>query len=173
MKNWINTKGLENAKSHTVIVQSLRNLILANSGIISALLVILGLVIGFQSSFSQELIFTNISGGVPVALLQLSVIGVCDLVGVMFLILSTRAATTLSFLGTIEPSVLTEQDLERDRQMIQDIFMSMQRSWLIGIRGLFYLVVATMWLIHPVLLMVTDLLVFGYLIFVQDIGIKK
>lgn len=169
MKEWINMQISE--KNNTNAIQGFRNLILANSGLISALLVILGIIIGFHTNFPTAKIFPKLNEGVNLSSLQLILISCADLVGVFCLILSSRTATTLSFLISSDLTIKNEKF--NSKELIENSFLSMQKFWIFGIRGLFLLIISLTWLIDVIFFIITTIIIFFYLIFIQDLALVK
>ena len=192
MKNWIQ-KQLA-GDNMNVGLQALRNLILANTGLISAMLVILGLIIGFSSNLSNTLIFSSINPNLQIGALQIIIIGIWDFTAVFSLILSSRASTSLSFLissdfeekdglegkGELKEKTKLERKIKLNKnqeqqmsphKLIENLFLSMQKFWLIGIRSLFFLITAMTWIIDPIFFLISTLLMFFYLTFIQDLAV--
>ncbi len=154
-----------------IALQALRNLIMGNSGLISALLVILGIFVGFQDSLEAIPMFESLGLNLEVASFQFIIIAICDLTGVFGLILSTRSAITLSFLFSSD--IKNNDDDQEIQVLLEKTFLSMNKFWIIGIRGLFFLVTAITWTVDPIFFICTTLIVFSYLIFIQDLAILK
>ena len=64
-----------------------------------------------------------------------------------------------------------DEEDERGINFVKLTFRNAQRSWMLGIRGLFYVVTVLTWIISPIILIVGTYLITVYIILVQDLAI--
>ncbi|NHJ49981.1 MAG: DUF599 domain-containing protein [Asgard group archaeon] len=172
LKNWVfNNIDLKNMNA----VQAIRNLIIVNNAFISALLVLTGLLIGlFSNIFTDNTIFLwGIIPSVSIKIAQIILVGFFVMFCLFNFINSNRMAANLSFLITTDPEtdVVDKEQKEQNILLIRDTFRISQRSWMLGIRGIFYLVATITWLIHPVVLIVSSVIITLYVILAHDFSI--
>jgi uncharacterized membrane protein len=154
-------------------VQAIRNLIIVNNAFISALLVLTGLIIGlYNNIFIKTDQFLWIAG-FTVKIGQLVVVGFCIIICLISFINSNRMAANLSFLITSNPQTDEEDEKQKEENLvlIRDVFRISQRSWMLGIRGIFFLLASITWLLHPIALIVSSVLITIYVVLVHDFSI--
>jgi len=141
---------------------------MVNTGFISALLVLAGLLIGlFQIAFTNTgQFFWGLIPGFTVGVAQLVLIIFTIAFSLFNFINSNRMIGNLTLMITSNP-----QDDEREINFVKLTFRSAQRSWMLGIRGLFYVVTVLTWIISPIILIVGTYLITVYIILVQDLAI--
>jgi uncharacterized membrane protein len=152
--------------SSIIAVQAMRNLIMANSAFISALLVLMGLLFAFYSIlFSEEMIpGSEISLGTIQLVLMMIIIVFC----LFNFVLTIRKLVRFTLLISSHPDKLTICHVD-GLKFTKDTLISAQNHWLFGLRGLFYLVISMTWLANPILFLGGSIAVTGYLIFFEDI----
>ncbi|MHA1442496.1 MAG: DUF599 family protein [Candidatus Heimdallarchaeota archaeon] len=165
LSKWIDINLDEN---RAIAVQALRNILMVNTGFISALLVLAGLLIGlFQIAFTNTgQFFWGLIPGFTVGVAQLVLIIFTIAFSLFNFINSNRMIGNLTLMITSNP-----QDDEREINFVKLTFRSAQRSWMLGIRGLFSVVTVLTWLISPIILIVGTYLITVYIILVQDLAI--
>ncbi|MHA1186283.1 MAG: DUF599 family protein [Candidatus Heimdallarchaeota archaeon] len=165
LSKWIDINLDEN---RAIAVQALRNILMVNTGFISALLVLAGLLIGlFQIAFTNTgQFFWGLIPGFTVGVAQLVLIIFTIAFSLFNFINSNRMIGNLTLMITSNP-----QDDEREINFVKLTFRSAQRSWMLGIRGLFYVVTVLTWIISPIILIVGTYLITVYIILVQDLAI--
>jgi len=153
-------------QSPLIAIQAMRNLIMANTAFISALLVLLGILLAFyEQAFSPELILdTEISLGFIQMVIMVLIIVFC----LFNFVLAIRMSIRFTLLISSEPSKIDVCGIS-GINFAKDTIISAQNHWSFGIRGLFYLITVLAWLVHPILFIVGTLGVTGYLIFFEDI----
>jgi uncharacterized membrane protein len=172
LKNWVfQNINLKNMNA----VQAIRNLIIVNNAFISALLVLTGLLIGLYSN-----IFTDTSNffvvwipSLNTNIVQITVFSFCIIFCLFNFINSNRMAANLTFLITTDP-IFDKDEKEKNEQninLIRDTFRISQRSWMLGVRGIFYLIATLTWLLHPIALIVSSVLITIYVILAHDFSI--
>ena len=164
LKDWVTNRLKGNPQDS---IQAIRNQIIVNSAFVSALLIFIGLIIGLYSKiFSNAMsFFPNLTIGNA----QIFIVGICIIFSLFSFINSNRMASNLTFLITSE--IDDESEAKNSTTLAQDSFRIMQRSWMLGIRGLFFLIVAITWLIHPIAFIVSTILLLLYVSLVQDFSI--
>ena len=155
-----------NKDSSIIAVQAMRNLIMANSAFISALLVLMGLLLAFYSLLFSE-------GTIPGSQISLGTVQLILLVLIIIFclfnfVLAIRQLVRFTLLISSNPENLTICRID-GLKFTKDTLISAQNHWLFGLRGLFYLVTVMTWLINPLLFLGGSVLVTGYLIFFEDI----
>ena len=157
---------LKESESPIVAVQAMRNLIMANSAFISALLILLGLLLASYSFiFPEDLIpETTISLGY-IQMLVMALIIIFCLFNFMFAI---RMLVRFTILISSSPKEIDICGVE-GLSFTKETLISAQNHWSFGLRGLFYLIVVLAWLAHPILFLLGSVGVTGYLIFIEDI----
>lgn len=162
--NWVE----ERLKDDSLLtaVQALRNFIMGNSTFISALFILLGLLIGFYSSefFEDGQIVIN---SIEISSIQVSVNIFIIIFSLLNFILSLRFATRLSLLISGRPQQYSLGKIEGIK-VTQKTFISAQNHWMLGVRGLFFLVATMLWLISSIFFIVASILITFYLIAFQD-----
>ena len=165
-KNWVDNRLKDDEP--LVGIQALRNFIMSNSIFITALLILLGLLIGIYSSYNFKgttfLGFKELSLDVAKIVLNIFMIIFCLFNFILCIRMLNR--TSLLLCGNPqEYSIGKYKGLE----LIQKSFISAQNHWMYGIRGLFYLIATLFWLINTILFMACTIIVTLYLILFQDI----
>ncbi len=152
--------------SPLIAVQAMRNLIMANSVFISALLVLMGLLFAFYSIiFSEDIIpGSDITLGTVQLVLMILIIVFC----LFNFVLTIRGLVRFSLLISSQPDKLVICHVE-GLKFTKDTLIRAQNHWLLGLRGLFYLVAAMTWIANPILFLGVSIAVTGYLVFVEDI----
>ncbi|MFX0184769.1 MAG: DUF599 family protein [Candidatus Hodarchaeota archaeon] len=161
-QKWVDARMEE---SSLVAVQAMRNLIMANSAFISALLVLLGLLLGFYTViFSDQIFFLP---GIPIGLVQVTLLTLVIVFCIFNFILSIRMLVRFTLLVGVKPNKINicGQD---GLDFTKNTLLSGQTHWTIGLRGLFYLIIILAWLIHPLLFLFGSIGVTIYLIFFED-----
>lgn len=153
-------------QSPLIAIQAMRNLIMANSVFISALLVLLGILLAFYNQvFSPELFpDTEISLGFIQMVLMVLIIVFC----LFNFVLAIRMAIRFTLLISSEPGQIEVCGID-GITFTKHTMISAQNHWSFGIRGLFYLITVIGWLVHPFFFIIETLGVTGYLIFFEDI----
>jgi len=169
MSNWVEIN-LEGNK--TTAVQALRNLLMVNTAFISALLVLAGLLIGlYQLAFTNNKEFLwGIIPGFTIGLAQLVLIISTVVFSLFSFINSNRMIGNLTFMITSNPEEVEVDDF-KGLNLVKDSFRVAQRSWMFGIRGLFYIVAALTWIIHPIIFLISSYLITVYIILIQDLAV--
>jgi len=139
----------------TLAVQTLRNLLMVNAAFISAMLVLAGLLIGLhQMAFTNTNLFLwGIIPGFTVGIAQLVLILLTIAFSLFSFINSNRMIGNLTLMITSNSEEDENEEL-KETKFIKETFNSSQRSWMLGIRGLFYVVTVLTWIISPIFLMV-------------------
>ncbi|MHA1994556.1 MAG: DUF599 domain-containing protein [Candidatus Hodarchaeales archaeon] len=152
--------------SPLIAVQAVRNLIMANSAFISALLVLLGLLIAFYDQiFSKELITgTDISLG----FIQMVVLVLIFVFCLFNFVLAIRMLVRFTILISSSPQNFEVCGMNGLR-FTKDTLISAQNHWSFGLRGLFYSITVLAWLADPRLFLIGAISVTAYLIFFEDI----
>lgn len=168
LKDWVANRLKGNPQDS---IQAIRNQIIVNSAFVSALLVLIGLIIGLYSSIFTDAssFFLKILPNLTLGHTQIFSIGFCIIFSLFSFINANRMATNLTFLITSE--IDDESESENSLTLAQDYFRKMQRSWMLGIRGLFFLFVAITWLFHPITLIISTILVLLFVTLVQDFSV--
>lgn len=166
MENWTDIR--INEGSTVATIQTLRNLLMANSVFISSQLVLLGIFIGiYPTRFGEGIMFKTVFDNLSVAIVQLTIITLCVVFSVFSFILSSRTATSLSFMLTSDLTI--EVYNQSSKNLVKKTFLSTQKFWLLGIRGLYFLVSVVTWLIHPMLCIIVTLSITVYLTLFMDL----
>ncbi|MHA2030168.1 MAG: DUF599 family protein [Candidatus Kariarchaeaceae archaeon] len=153
-------------QSPLIAIQAMRNLIMANSAFISALLVLLGILLAFyEQVFSPELLpNTEIRLGFIQMVLMVLIIVFC----LFNFVLAIRMSIRFTLLISSEPSQIDLCGMN-GITFTKNTMISAQNHWSFGLRGLFYLITVIGWLVHPIFFIIGTLGVTGYLIFFEDI----
>ncbi len=168
LKKWVSYRLIGNPQD---AIQAIRNQIIVNGAFVSALLVFTGLLVGLFSKIftNTNIFFLNIFPMLKTGTVQVFVIGLCIVVSLFSFINSNRMATNLTFLIT---SKIDEKEKSvNELHLTQEAFRIMQRSWMVGIRGLFFLIAAITWLIHSLVFIICTLLILLYVALIQDFSI--
>lgn len=168
LKKWVSNRLEGNPQD---AIQAIRNQIIVNSAFVSALLVFTGLIIGLYSSIftNTNKFLVNIIPQITIANAQIFTIGICIIISLFSFINSNRMATNLTFLITSKRD--EKSNTANDLHLAQDAFRIMQRSWMLGIRGLFFLIAAITWLMQPIVFIVCTILILLYVMLIQDFSI--
>ncbi len=168
LSKWIDINLEEN---RAIAVQALRNILMVNTGFISALLVLAGLLIGlFQIAFTNTgQFFWGLIPGFTIGVAQLVLIIFTIAFSLFNFINSNRMIGNLTLMITSNPQ--EDEEDERGINFVKLTFRNAQRSWMLGIRGLFYVVTVLTWIISPIILIVGTYLITVYIILVQDLAI--
>ncbi len=166
-KNWVANRIKD--QNLAVVVQALRNIVMGNSIYASALLILLGILVEVYNRLSQtNVVYLFGIEGLPVYLVQISLNVFIILFCVLNFILAIRMMNRTTLLFCAFPEKEKIEDIE-GLSLIQESFISGHQNLLLGMRGLFFLVPALIWLIHPILFIVSTVIVAFYLIFLHDI----
>jgi uncharacterized membrane protein len=157
-------------QSPLIAIQAMRNLIMANSAFISALLVLLGILLAFYDQvFSPELFpNTEISLGFIQMVLMVLIIVFC----LFNFVLAIRMSIRFTLLISSAPSEIDLCGID-GITFSKNTIISAQNHWSFGLRGLFYLITVIGWLVHPIFFIIGTFGVTGYLIFFEDIFERK
>lgn len=79
-------------------------------------------------------------------------------------------ASNLSYLITSQPQDVEVNEI-KGVDLTRDAFRISQRSWMLGVRGLFFIIAAVTWLVHSIFFIVSTLILTFYVILAQDIAI--
>lgn len=168
LKHWVE---FNLQKSNAATVQhALRNHILINSAFISGLLVLIGLIVGFSSNiFADDNLFLwGISGVLTVGFAQMATLLLIIIIALFSFVNANRMLANLSYLLT---SDIQPEESEKDTiNYIKNIFRLSQRSWMIGIRAIFFIVIAFLWLLNNILFLVATISLLLYLVSIQDLN---
>ncbi|UYP44032.1 hypothetical protein NEF87_000317 [Candidatus Lokiarchaeum ossiferum] len=161
--NWVEER--LNDDSVLTGVQALRNFMMGNSSFISALFILLGLLVGFYSGgfLDETVIFNSLTTG----LVQISSIIVVISYCLVNFILSLRFITRLSLLITGNPRKYSIKKIE-GINIAKRTFISAQNHWMLGVRGLFFMIATLLWLVNPILFIISSVLITVYLIGFHD-----
>jgi uncharacterized membrane protein len=153
-----------------VAIQSLRNVIMGASTFISGLLILLGLIIGFFSTFMTET--TSFLGipGLNLGVVQISTNIIVIIFSLYHFILSIRLNVRVTLLITAAPKKFIMGNIEGIK-LTKKAFISAQNHWMFGLRGLFYLIATLIWFINSLLFILFSIIVTIYLILFQDIWV--
>ena len=166
--NWVE----ERLKDDSVLiaVQALRNFMMGNSSFISTLIVLLGLLVGFYSSgFLDETILLN---DLPLGLIQIGTIFFVISFCLVNFILSLRFITRLSLLISGNPKNYAMKKIE-GINLTKMTFISAQNHWMLGVRGIFYMIATLLWLVNPFFFIVSSILITIYFIAFHDFWMFK
>jgi len=169
LKDWVQ-KNLLNPSPQAI--QALRNQILVNSAFISALLILTGILIGLYPSIftdSSEFLW-GIIPALTIGISQLIVITSITIISLIAFINSNRMAVNLSYLLSSDPANDEIND-PNGSILTRDVFRILQRSWMFGIRSIFFIIVTLTWIIHPILFMVATIALAIYLVIAHDFSI--
>jgi uncharacterized membrane protein len=164
-EDWVKNR-LE-MSSEISTVQILRNVQVANSTLISALFILLGILIGFyNSAFLDTSPFFWIEGlerGFMKISVNIFVIMFC----IINFILSIRSITRCSLLISGKPQNYAIGNMN-GVDAAKRAFLSGKNHWMYGIRGLFFLIATLTWFLDSILFIVLTCLISGYLILFRD-----
>jgi len=167
-KNWVENRLKD--ESPLTSVQALRNFIMGCSTFASILFVLLGIIVGFSSTaFLEEKAFLGFET------MELGTVEVITNVIVIIFslfnfILATRYATRLSLLISGNPEQYSVGDYTGVK-LAKKTFKSAQNHWMLGVRGIFYLVATLMWFLDAIYFIIATVLVTFYLVGFQDIWV--
>ncbi|MFX0067089.1 MAG: DUF599 family protein, partial [Candidatus Hermodarchaeota archaeon] len=136
--NWVDVI-LKEDGSTIVGIQAIRNMLMGASIFISALLVLLGVLIGLYSIIgTEEYLFLGIFT-LKLSYVQIGLIILVIIFSLFNFVFSVRMAIRLTFFISAEPQKLS-LGLYDAVQQTKSTLISLQNHWMFGIRGLFYLV---------------------------------
>jgi uncharacterized membrane protein len=163
-EGWVEHR-LEAPDSEIATVQILRNVIMANSTLISALFILLGILLGFYG--------TNISGdllvfGVQVDFFKITLNVTVIIFCILNFVMSVRSINRCSLLMTGDPEKYNLGDMN-GIEATKEAFIASKNHWMFGIRALFFLVASMTWFISSLLLIAASIGITIYLILVRDI----
>jgi uncharacterized membrane protein len=160
-KNWVKDR-LED-QNPLVGVQALRNFIMGNSTFVSALFILLGIVVGYYTFFVTD--NNNFFGivGISIGLVQFTLLLFLIMFCLLNFILSIRYSSRLSLLISGKPSNYSLKNID-GINVTRDTLIHAQTHWMLGFRGLFYLIVSFSWLLHPLLLIISSISITIYLL---------
>ncbi|MBD3188687.1 DUF599 family protein [Candidatus Bathyarchaeota archaeon] len=158
--HWVEERLTGKGNDVFIGIHALRNLIMANSVFVSALLILLGIIIGFyqEDSFNANQTFFGLEG------VSLGLVQVITNVGIIFIclyhfIMTIRLAARTSILLTSNPGK-TEGGVD----LTKETFLSAQRDWMHGIRGIFYMIAAIAWVLNPVFFLLVTIAITVYIL---------
>ncbi len=156
--------------SPLVAVQASRNVIMANTAFISALLVLLGILLAFYPDIFAE---GAISGSnLSIGYLQLVVMVIVILFCLFNFVLAIRMHVRFTLLISSHPDKINICGINGLR-FTKNTIISAQNHWSFGLRGLFYLIAVMGWLADAILFLIGAVGVTIYLIFFEDIFDKN
>ncbi len=156
--------------SPLIAVQASRNLIMANSAFLSALLVLLGLLLAFYPDIFAEGTISDSS--ISIGFLQLIVMVTVIVFCLFNFVLAIRMHVRFTLLISSHPEKINICGIT-GLQFTKNTLISAQNHWSFGLRGLFYLITVMAWLADPILFLIGAVGVTAYLIFFEDIFDKK
>ncbi|MBN2156838.1 MAG: DUF599 domain-containing protein [Candidatus Lokiarchaeota archaeon] len=168
-KNWVDARIDE--LSHLVTIQAIRNSIMSNSIFISGLLLFLSLIIGlFQYEILGD-IDADFLGSITISvgIVQIVLIGMISIFSLFNFVFSIRMLYRSQFLITANTKK-REELFEETYKLMQKSFAAAQNYWTSGIRGLYFLIPAITWLFHPIVFLLTTILITVYLIGWHDLS---
>lgn len=165
--NWVESRFRD--RNLNVAVQALRNIIMGNSIYASALLLFLGMLAGLYQSdaFSSAHCFFGLEG-VHVNLVKISLNALITIFCLLNFMMAIRMMNRLTLLFCSFPQEVKPEEV-KELRLMQETFDSGQNQLMLGNRGIFYLVPAMTWLIHPLAFMATTVVVTIYLVFFHDL----
>ena len=153
-----------------VAIQAVRNLIMANTAFISALLVLLGLLLAFyEQIFSQEIIAGS---DITLGYIQMVVLVLIFVFCLFNFVLAIRMLVRFTILISSHPEKIEICGINGLR-FTKDTMISAQNHFSFGLRGLFYSIAVLAWLADPLLFLLGAISVTFYLIFFEDIFDKN
>lgn len=171
-KNWVDAR--IDDLSHIITVQTIRNSIMSNSIFISALLLFLSIIIGLYSgdflgdSLEADFLYTGSS--IPLGIIQISLIAIISIISLFNFISSVRMLQRSQLLITANTKK-REDIFEKTYKLMQKTFISAQNFWMSGVRGLFFLIPAIMWLFNPILFLGITVVITLFLIGWHDLSL--
>ena len=165
-KNWVKNRLKD--KSLLIAVQTIRNFIMVNSIFISALLLLLGLIIGLYGSFTITTEDFMDIAGLSVGIIQVALNIFMILFSLLNFIFSIRMLNRTNFLITSNVEGTPIDEIE-GLEVMQGTFLSAQNYWMLGIRGLYFLIPTLFWFLNPLLFAIASIIITIYLIAFQDI----
>jgi len=156
--------------NHLVSVQALRNFIMGCSTFASILFVLLGLIVGFSTSaFLERKTFLGFKT-IELGTVQL-ITNLCVIIFSLFnFILAIRHASRLSLIICGNPEQYSVENY-KGTSLAKKTFKSSQNHWMLGIRGIFYLIATLLWFFDALFFIIATILVTIYLIAFQDIWV--
>ena len=163
-EGWVEHR-LEVPDSEIVTVQIIRNIIMANSTLISALFILLGILLGFYG--------TNISGdllvfGVQVVFFKIALNVAVIIFCILNFVMSVRSINRCLLLMTGDPRKYNLGEMN-GIEGAKEAFIASKNHWMFGIRALFFLVASMTWFLSSLLLIIASISITIYLILVRDI----
>ena len=163
-EGWVEHR-LKTHDSEIGTVQIIRNVIMANSTLISALFILLGILLGFYG--------TNISGdllvfGVQVDFFKITLNVAVIIFCILNFIMSVRSINRCSLLMTGDPEKYNLGDMN-GIDAAKEAFIASKNHWMFGIRALFFLVASMTWFVSSLFLSVASISITIYLILVRYI----
>ncbi|MGV9173090.1 MAG: DUF599 family protein [Promethearchaeia archaeon] len=163
-EGWVDHR-LKKPDYEIATVQIFRNMIMANSTLITALFILLGILLGFYGS-------TNPGDGLIFAILGNYLIISVNVFIIMFCILnfimSIRSINRCLLLITGNPKNYNLGEMN-GAEAAKEAFIASKNHWMFGIRGLFFLVASMIWFINSILFFIATAIVTLYLILLRDI----
>ena len=145
---------------------------MANSTFISALLILIGILIGlYNANFLDQSLFFLIPG-ITWGFIQFIANIIATFFCLFSFILSIRMFSRLSLLISGDPLNST-YTANQGEEITSEAFISAQNHWMQGVRGLLYLAATLTWLVHPIVSIIVSILVTIYLVRFQDIWLFK
>lgn len=168
--NWIITR-LKDKNLNTAI-QALRNIVMGNTAYISALILLLGILVGLNESGifkSEPLLFgyKSLSLGNVQMTITSSLVIFCLLNFILAIRMMNRAAILMC--AYPEKAIPDNPETLPELPVLKHAFASGQNHLILGIRGIFYLVPAMAWIANPHLFIFLSIVVTVYLIFFHDL----
>jgi len=169
-EQWVDNQ-LERSGESTLAVQTVRNIIMANSVFISALLVLLGIVIGFYPTiFPQR---SELILGLNLGFTQLSLILIIISFSLFNFIMAIRRLVRFTILIGATPSDECKICGMKGTHFTKRTLISAMNHWLFGLRAIFYLVCVIVWLVHPLFFLLATIVITLCLVFYEDIFEEK
>ena len=164
-KNWV--KSLISSEDHLIGIHALRNFIRGNSTFVSALFILLGLLVGFyQTTFDITGKFFAIQG-ISVPLMKLTLTIMVTIFCLMNFILAIRFSSRLSLLLAGNPSQFSLGEIE-GQKITGETLEKAHNHWMLGVRGLFFLLGTLFWYINAGVFIVGNIIIFAYLLSALD-----
>ncbi|TFF89913.1 MAG: DUF599 family protein [Promethearchaeota archaeon] len=163
-EDWVENRKDEN---QLVTIQVIRNFSMNNSTLLSALLILLGILISLNTAaiFNQNtLLFFILPLGLAQVGLNIILISFC----IVNFILSIRALTRLTLLISGNPEKYTIQEYN-GLELTKKVFISAKNHWMYGIRGIFFLIPSLLWFVNSLLFLVSTVIILISLIFIKEI----
>ncbi len=169
-KNWVHVR-LQDGNPYYAI-QAIRNVIMANSTFISALLILVGILVGLNNAnFLDQTLFFGISG-ITWGFVQFITNMLVTLFCLFSFIFSIRMFARLTLLISGDP-LHSSYTSNQGEELTNQAFISAQNHWMQGTRALLYLASTLCWLVHPIISIIVSILVTVYLIRFQDIWVFR